>query len=125
MKLKPLTRKIEDIGEDYEKASRYDRWRVGQLALYMPDGFQTAAYLPLEDITNAYPHDYSVRGGNCCAGTIVTGGVVVRYKEDGVINIIPGNSKAAYKLLDALKERLPDLDTQIPDIYKDTTRMPV
>lgn len=123
MKFRTLTKEIPGIEQDYAQSARFDRWRVGSLALFSPGGFNTAAYLPLEDIVSAYPHDFSLKGGCCCAGTIISGGVVVKYGDNEVIKIIPGNEKYAPKLLDALKEKLPELDTEIPEIYRKSTRI--
>ena len=64
-----------------------------------------------------------MKGGCSCAGTIVTGGVVVKYGENEIIKVVPGRDKQALILLNALKERIPDLDTEIPDIYKESTRI--
>ena len=122
MKFKALTMQIPDIENDYARAQKFERWRIGSQAMFVPGGFNTAAYLPLEEITSAYPHDFRVKGGCSCAGTIFSGGVVVTYGENGVIKIIPGNEKYAARILDALKEKLPDLNTEIPDIYKNRTR---
>ena len=122
MRLQPVTVEIPGVEEDYRTADRFDRWRVGSLAFYMPGGFNTTAYLPLDAITSAYPHDFRVKGGCSCAGTIVTGGVVVRYGDNEVIRIIPGSEKHAPRLLAALKERLPDLDTEVPETYRNCTR---
>ncbi len=122
MKFKALTNEIPGVAEDYAKAFRYDRWRVGTQAFYLPGGFNTIAYLPLSEITSAYPHDFRVKSG-CCTGGIVTGGVVVKYGENEIIKIVPGNERYAPKLLNALKEQIPDLNTEIPDIYKNSTRI--
>ena len=122
MKFKALTAQIPDIEDDYARAAKFERWRIGSRAMYVPGGFNTAAYLPLEEIRSAYPHDFRLKGGCSCAGTIFTGGLVVRYGENEVIKIIPGNEKYAARILDALKEKLPGLDTEIPDIYKNRTR---
>ena len=123
MKFKALTKEIRGVEEDYAKALRFDRWRVGALAFYTPGGFNTTAYLPLDEITSAYPHDYRVKGGCSCAGTIVTGGVVVKYGENEIIKVVPGSEKHAPRLLNALKTQIPDLNTEIPDIYKESTRI--
>ena len=123
MKFKALTHELAGVEEDYAKALRCDRWRVGTMAFYTPGGFNTTAYLPLDEITSAYLHDFRVKGGCSCAGTIVTGGVVVKYGANEIIKVVPGRDKQALILLNALKERIPDLDTEIPDIYKESTRI--
>ena len=50
---------------------------------------------------------------------------VFSYGGKGVIKIIPGNEKNAAILLEALKERIPDLDMTVPEIYKNRTRDPM
>ena len=117
MKFKALTHELPGVEEDYVKAGRYDRWRVGTQAFYLPGGFNTIAYLPLNEITSAYPHDFRVKGGCSCAGTIVTGGVVLKYGDNEIIKVVPGSEKYAPKLLNALKEQIPDLDRHRSGAY--------
>jgi hypothetical protein len=116
---------MSDLEEDFEKAVKVERWRVGNDAFYQPAGFSKYTYLPLSSVLTAYPHDFRVKGGCSCAGTIPSGGVVITYGDKGVIKIIPGNEKNAAKLLEALKERIPDLDMTVPEIYKNRTRDPM
>ena len=127
MKLLPILPEYETSGleKDFEKSVKIERWRVGKAAFYQPAGFGKYAYLPLTAVLTAYPHDFRVKGGCSCAGTIPSGGVVITYGGKGVIKIIPGNEKNATKLLEALKERIPDLDMTIPEIYKNRTRDPM
>ena len=110
---------------DYETAVRIERWRVGEKAFYQPSGFGRCSYLPLSSILSAYPHDFRIKGGCSCAGTIPSGGVVITYGEKGVIKVIPGNEKNAVKMLEVLKERIPGLDMTIPEIYRSRTRDPM
>ena len=127
MKLLPILPEYEmsDLEEDFEKAVKVERWRVGKDAFYQPAGFSKYTYLPLSSVLTAYPHDFRVKGGCSCAGTIPSGGVVITYGDKGVIKIIPRNEKNAAKLLEALKERIPDLDMTVPEIYKNRTRDPM
>ena len=127
MKLLPILPEYETSGleEDFEKSVKIERWRVGKAAFYQPAGFGKYAYLPLTEVLTAYPHDFRVKGGCSCAGTIPTGGVVITYGEKGVIKIIPGNEKNAEKILTTLKERKPDIDTTVPEIYRGRTRDPM
>ena len=127
MKLLPILPEYETSGleEDFEKSVKIERWRVGEAAFYQLAGFRKYSYLPLTAILTAYPHDFRVKGGCSCAGTIPSGGVVITYGSKGVIKIIPGNEKNAAKLLEALKERIPDLDMTVPEIYKNRTRDPM
>ena len=107
MKLLPILPEYETSGleEDFEKSVKIERWRVGEAAFYQPAGFGKYAYLPLTEVLTAYPHDFRVKGGCSCAGTIPSGGVAI--------------------LLEALKERIPDLDMTVPEIYKNRTRDPM
>ena len=127
MKIIPILPQYElsGIEADYETAVKIERWRIGEKAFYQPSGFGKYSYLPLSSILSAYPHDFRIKGGCSCAGTIPTGGVVITYGEKGVIKIIPGNEKNAAKLLQTLKEHVPDLDMTVPEIYRGRTRDPM
>ena len=127
MKLKPILPEYElsEPEKDFENAPRIERWRVGQKAFYQPAGFGKYFYLPLTSILSAYPHDFRIKGGCSCAGTIPSGGVVITYGEKGVIKIVPGNEKNAARILEALKERIPNLDMTVPEIYRGLTRDPM
>ena len=48
---------------------------------------------------------------------------MVKYGDNEIIKVVPGSEKYAPKLLNALKEQIPDLNTEIPDIYRDSTRI--
>ena len=109
---------LPGMEEDYAAGQKIERWKVGEKAFFQPAGFGKYSYLPLTSIRSAYPHDFLLKGGCSCAGTVPTRGVVITYGEKGVIKVIPGSGKNAARLLDALKERLPELDTTIPEIYR-------
>ena len=125
MKLIPIQEELPGVEADFENATKIERWKVGEKAFFQPTGFNKYSYLPLSAILSAYPHDFRVKGGCSCAGTIPTGGVVITYGEKGVIKIIPGNEKNAEKILTTLKERKPDIDTTVPEIYRGRTRDPM
>ena len=125
MKLIPIQEELPGVEADFENATKIERWKVGEKAFFQPAGFNKYSYLPLSAILSAYPHDFRVKGGCSCAGTIPTGGVVITYGEKGVIKIIPGNEKNAEKILSTLKERKPDIDTTVPEIYRGCTRDPM
>jgi hypothetical protein len=125
MKLIPIQEELPGVEADFENATKIERWKVGEKAFFQPAGFNKYSYLPLSAILSAYPHDFRVKGGCSCAGTIPTGGVVITYGEKGVIKIIPGNEKNAEKILTTLKERKPDIDTTVPEIYRGRTRDPM
>ena len=125
MKLIPIQEELPGVEADFENATKIERWKVGEKAFFQPAGFNKYSYLPLSAILSAYPHDFRVKGGCSCAGTIPTGGVVITYGEKGVIKIIPGNEKNAEKILTTLKERKPDIDTTVPEIYRGRTRAPM
>lgn len=125
MKLIPIQEEFPGVEADFENATKIERWKVGEKAFFQPAGFNKYSYLPLSAILSAYPHDFRVKGGCSCAGTIPTGGVVITYGEKGVIKIIPGKEKNAEKILTTLKERKPDIDTTVPEIYRGRTRDPM
>ena len=125
MKLIPIQEELPGVEADFENATKIERWKVGEKAFFQPAGFNKYSYLPLSAILSAYPHDFRVKGGCSCAGTIPTGGVVITYGEKGVIKIIPGNEKNAEKILSTLKERKPDIDTTVPEIYRGRPRDPM
>ena len=125
MKLIPIQQELPGVEADFETALKIEKWRVGEKAFYQPAGFGKYSYLPLASILSAYPHDFRVKGGCSCVGTIPSGGVVITYGDGGVIKIIPGNEKNAAKILTALKERIPDLDMTVPEIYRGRTRDPM
>ena len=127
MKLKPILpqAQLDDVQADFDSALKVERWRIGEKAFYQPAGFNSASYLPLEKIRSAYPHDFRVKGGCSCAGTVPAGGVVITYGESGVIKVVPGSDQKAKKILEVLKERIPGLDTEIPEIYRNRTRDPL
>lgn len=125
MKLIPIQEELPGVEADFENATKIERWKVGEKAFFQPAGFNKYSYLPLSAILSAYPHDFRVKGGCSCAGTIPTGGVVITYGEKGVIKIIPGKEKNAEKILTTLKERKPDIDTTVPEIYRGRTRDPM
>ena len=125
MKLIPIQEELPGVEADFENATKIERWKVGEKAFFQPAGFNKYSYLPLSAIVSAYPHDFRVKGGCSCAGTIPTGGGVITFGEKGVIKIIPGNEKHAEKILTTLKERKPDIDTTVPEIYRGRTRDPM
>ena len=125
MKLIPIQEELPGVEADFENATKIERWKVGEKAFFQPAGFNKYSYLPLSAILSAYPHDFRVKGGCSCAGTIPMGGVVITYGEKGVIKIIPGKEKNAEKILTTLKERKPDIDTTVPEIYRGRTRDPM
>lgn len=127
MKLIPVLPSVEldGVQADFETTQKIDRWRVGRKAFYQPAGFGKCSYLPLSMIRSAYPHDFRLKGGCSCAGTVPAGGVVITYGESGVIKVIPGNEKNAARMLEALKDRIPDLDMTVPEIYRGRTRDPM
>ena len=118
MKFIPLGTVLEDVQQDYETAQKVDRWRVGQKAFYAPGGFRAVSYLPLSEICSAYPHSFLVKGGNSCCSTISTGGAVITYGDRQVLKILPGSGKQGTRLLELLKERIPGLDMEVPEIYR-------
>ena len=122
MKFIPLGTVLEDVQQDYETAQKVDRWRVGRKAFYAPGGFRAVSYLPLSEISSAYPHDFQVRGGTSCCSTITAGGTVITYGDGGVLKVLPGSGKQGIRLLSLLKERIPGLDTEVPEIYRNSTR---
>lgn len=115
----------EELSADYEEGGKIEKWKVGRLALYQKSGPFGIRYLPLPLIRRAYPHDFQIKSGCSCAGTFPSRGVVVEYDmngEKGVLKMIPNKEKESEQILAQLKKQIPDLLTDIPDLYKKETR---
>lgn len=124
MKFTPLSEEWDSskLTEDYEGAVKAEKWRVGKLSLYQPSGIFGIKYLPLQQIRKAYPHDFQIKSGCSCAGTFPSRGVVVEYGDRQILKLIPNKEKVSEVIIGLLKDRIPGLDTEIPDLYKKETR---
>lgn len=123
MKFIPVdeTYTIADPETDFARAEKLDHWHLSEQAVYVPYGLNGQNYLPLKAITKAYYHDFQVRTG-CCTGTWPKRGIVICYGEKGILKMRPNKEKNAMVLLEALQEKIPGLDTEIPDLYRKETR---
>ena len=113
---------IPDAEQDFAAAERVEKWRIGKKALFQTAGPFSIRYLPLGVIKKAYPHDFQIKSGCSCAGTFPSRGVVVVYGENKVLKMIPNKERESEHIIALLKERLPGLDTEIPELYKKETR---
>ena len=111
-----------ELEADYESAQRIEKWRVGEKALFQTNGLFSIKYLPLSSIIKAYPHDFQIKGGCSCAGTYPSRGVVVAYEGGGILKLIPNRERETDELIAAIKDRIPGLDTEIPERYRSETR---
>ena len=111
-----------ELEADFERAQKIEKWRIGEKALFQTSGLFFTKYLPLSSIVRAYPHDFQIKGGCSCAGTYPSRGVVIAYGNDGILKLIPNREKEADELIAAIKSRIPDLDTEIPERYRNETR---
>lgn len=123
MKFTPLQEgyALKDPQSDYEQAEKLDKYRVSDNAIYAPAGFGNQEYLLLKNVTKAYYHDFQMRTG-CCTGTWPKRGIVVCYGDNGILKIRPDKEKFAAPFLETLQKRIPGLDTEIPELYKNETR---
>ena len=112
----------EDLTQDYSTAERAERWRIGRKAFYQTYGPFGVKYLPLDRIRRAYPHDFQIKSGCSCAGTFPSRGVVVEYDDRQVLKLIPNKEKESDHIIALLNERVPGLDTEIPELYRKETR---
>lgn len=124
MKFIPLEKElsVHEMETDFEQAKKIGKWRVGERALFQTAGPFSIKYLPLSSITKAYPHDFQIKGGCSCAGTYPSRGVVIAYGNGGILKLIPNREKEADELIAAIKSRVPSLDTEIPERYRNETR---
>lgn len=115
---------IPDPETDFADSVKIERWHIGSCALYESSWLGKQSYVPLSEIKRAFQHDFPIKSGCSCAGSIPTAGVAVEY-DGGSLKIIPAHEKNVQKIIDTLNERIPGLDTEIPDIYKGRTRDPL
>ena len=57
-------KEIENVKADFRSAKRVEQYRIGQLALYMPEGLRWN-YIPLSDIRKAEESFRVLPGGHC------------------------------------------------------------
>lgn len=117
-------RPLSDPAADFADSVKIERWHIGIKAFYESSWLGKQSYLPLTEIRKAFLHDFPIKGGCSCAGNIPAAGVAIEY-DGGSFKIIPAHEKNVQKIIDTLKERIPGLDTEIPDIYKGRTRDPL
>ena len=124
MKFTPLEKELPDseLSDDFESAEKIDKWKIGEKAFFQPSGLFGVRYLPLTSVRKAYPHDFQIKGGCSCAGTYPSRGVVLSYGEGEILKLIPNKEKESDALISALKKRIVDLDTEIPEQYRKETR---
>ena len=55
---------IENVKEDFKKAEKVEQYRLGELALYVPEGLRWS-YLPLAEIRKAEESFRVISAGHC------------------------------------------------------------
>lgn len=107
MRLKPYEpgRETEGLTEDYAKAEKIGRYRVGKRAFYFP-AFTSAAYVPYEDITEVKAGKMAY-SAHTCSGSGSTKLDIVTLRAGGRIrNFQCDSEKNAERLARALKRRI-------------------
>ena len=124
MKFVPLSGTVDDkvLTEEFSDAVKVEKWRIGKSVRFQAAPMLPVKYLPFSEITKAYPHDFQIKSGCSCAGTYPSRGVVIGYGEKGILKLIPNKEKSSDQIISLLKERIPGLDIEIPDLYKNETR---
>lgn len=124
MKFVPVSCTVDEqvLTREFSNSIKVEKWRIGETVFFQTAAMLPVKYLPFSEIRKAYPHDFQIKSGCSCAGTYPSRGVVVGYGEEGILKLIPNKEKNSDQIISLLKERIPGLDTEIPDLYKNETR---
>ena len=93
------------LSEDWERAERFDKLRLGRLAVYHRDGFRVKA-IPYARMERAFIRVQEVRGRMCYRLVLLAGGK--EYAD---------NMSEDEKAMDAALARLHELAPQVPVGY--------
>ena len=98
------------LAADYERAERFDKLRVGALAVYYRDGFRVKA-VPFARMQRAFIRVQQVRGRMCCGEAAFFYYRLV-FLVDG--KEICDNMSENEKAMDAALARLHELAPEVP-----------
>lgn len=99
------------LSADYEQAQRFDKLRVGRLAVYYRDGFRVKA-IPYGRMERAFIRVQQVRGRMCCGETAFFYYRMV-FLVDGreIADNMSEDEKAMDDALEAIRKAAPQLPT--------------
>lgn len=98
------------LAADYERAERFDKLRVGALAVYYRDGFRVKA-VPFARMQRAFIRVQQVRGRMCCGEAAFFYYRLV-FLVDGIE--ICDNMSENEKAMDAALARLHEMAPEVP-----------
>jgi hypothetical protein len=98
------------LAADYEDAERFDKLRVGKLAVYYREGFRTRA-IPYRRMERAFIRVQQVRGRMCCGETAFLYFRIV-FLVDG--KEIADNMSEDEKAMDAALARIHEKAPEVP-----------
>ena len=103
------------LAADYEGAERFDKLRVGALAVYYRDGFRIKA-VPYARMERAFIRVQQVRGRLCCGETtFVYFRMVFLVGGKEICDNISEDEKAMDAALAKIHEMAPDVPVGLPE----------
>ena len=103
------------LSGDYEAAERFDKLRVGALAVYYRDGFRVKA-VPYARMERAFIRVQQVRGRMCCGeATFVYFRMVFLVDGKEIADNMSEDEKTMDAALARIHERAPELPVGVPE----------
>ncbi len=94
---------IDNIKEDYKKSTKFEKFKVGIKAVYIPNGFGWK-YFPIEKADSIRKVKRTVSSDNGCAPySIELPAIMIKYGEEFLV-LDMNNEKKAEELLSRLQE---------------------
>jgi hypothetical protein len=94
---------IDSIREDYKKSTKFEKFKVGERAIYIPNGFGWK-YFPIEKADSIRKVKRTVSSDNGCAPySIELPAIMIKYGEE-ILVLDMNNEKKAEELLSRLQE---------------------
>ena len=117
MRLYALSTRIADMGilqNEYKNARQIGVLRIGESCLYVKRGFRVY-YIPYTDISRCFRRVMLVSAKLCCGkGEIPVENLVICTEEGELAQVQLPGTKAAKALIEALKEKMPEIKFMPP-----------